>query len=178
MQALESHPIFGVGFGNLGDYTEDHLTAHNTIIVCAAELGIFGFYFWCFYLFPTLRDVFIIASPLKVREGQLTVPEGPQFLHPVREGEQIDRTEINRLGRLLVLSFTGFLIAGMFLSRAYAMTLFLLGGMTESVYEIALKRGMVDPHSQLLRTLKNSAILMVVLLVVMYIIIRFLNLMR
>jgi hypothetical protein len=40
-----------------------------------------------------------------------------------------------------VLSFTGFLVAGWFLSRTYVMTFFLLGGMVEVVYEMALQRG-------------------------------------
>ena len=35
---LKSHPLFGVGFGNFADYS-DH-TAHNSIVVCAAELGL------------------------------------------------------------------------------------------------------------------------------------------
>src|SRR5579862_1870552 len=38
--ALRSHPLFGVGFNNLPEYTDNHLTAHNTVIVCASELGL------------------------------------------------------------------------------------------------------------------------------------------
>ena len=36
MEVLKSHPLFGVGFGNLHDYTGG-MTAHNSIVVCAAE---------------------------------------------------------------------------------------------------------------------------------------------
>ena len=56
----------------------------------------------------------------------------------------------------MVLSLTGFLVAGMFLSRAYVLTLFLLGGMAEVVYEMALRRGMIAPRL----TLAASAALM------------------
>ncbi len=40
-----------------------------------------------------------------------------------------DEAEITKFARLLVLSFTGFLVTGWFLSRAYILTLFLLGGL-------------------------------------------------
>jgi hypothetical protein len=50
---------------------------------------------------------------------------------------------------LLVLSLTGFLVAGWFLSRAYVMTFFLLGGMVEVVYEMALRRGMITSRLSL-----------------------------
>ena len=38
----------------------------------------------------------------------------------------------------MLLSLTGFLLTGWFLSRAFVLTLFLLGGMVEAVYEMAL----------------------------------------
>jgi hypothetical protein len=89
----------------------------------------------------------------------------------------IDKAEINRLGRLLVLSFAGFLVAGWFLSRAYVMTFFLLGGMVEVVYEMALRRGMIASRSQLSRVLIYSGILAVLLVLLMYILLRAVNLM-
>ena len=51
---LKSHPLFGVGFGRMAEHTQ--LTAHNSIVVCAAELGLFGLYFWSMFLFATVRD--------------------------------------------------------------------------------------------------------------------------
>ena len=130
MQALKNHPLFGVGIGSLGEYTETHHTAHNSVMVCAAELGFFGLFYWCMFLFSTLRDAIMLSSPTKVSEAELTIPVQKLFPRPESKIESVDKIEINQLGKLLVLSLTGFLIAGWFLSRAYALTFFLLGGAT------------------------------------------------
>jgi O-antigen ligase len=174
MQLLKSHPLFGVGFGNLPDYLGH--TAHNTILVCAAELGLFGLYFWSLFLFPTVRDALAIASPKKVNEGEPVVPEETPFPQVSRKIEALDKGEINRLGRLMVLSFTGFLVAGWFLSRAFVMTLFLLGSMTEVIFEMALQRGMISFRLPLARVLRYSGALAILLLLVMYIMLRIVNL--
>jgi hypothetical protein len=92
--------------------------------------------------------------------------------------EVIDKAEINRLGRLLILSLTGFLVAGWFLSRAFVMTFFLLGGMVEVVYEMALRQGMVAPRLRLARVLPYSGILAVLLILLMYVMLRTVNLMH
>jgi len=178
LDVVKSYPVFGVGFGNLSDYTDEHLTAHNSVIVCAAELGFFGFYFWCMFLFSTVRDALAIASDSKVSEGKPIEVEESPFPQAVMTTELIDKAEINRLGRLLVLSLTGFLAAGMFLSRAFVMTLFLLGGMVEVVYEMAVQRGMIGPRMRLMRLLPYSGVLAVSLVLLMYVVVRVLNLMQ
>jgi O-antigen ligase len=178
LQALKSHPFFGVGLGGLGDYTDSHHTAHNSVAVCAAELGVFGLYFWSLFLFPTLRDALAIASPAKVSKGEPIIPEEGLFPQAARKIETLDKAEINRLGRLLVLSLTGFLVAGWFLSRAFVMTFFLLGGMVEVVYEMALRREMIAPRLRLARVAPYAGILAFALVLVLYIMLRTMNLMR
>jgi O-antigen ligase len=176
MQLLKSHPLFGVGFGNLGDYLG--LTAHNSILVCAAELGLFGLCFWCLFLFPTVKDALATASPAEVSEAKPIAPK--QELLPYLAGkiETIDKAEINSLGRLMVLSLTGYLVTGWFLSRAFVMTLYLMGGMVEVIFEMALQRGMIAPRWPMARVVRYSGGLAVVLLVVMYITLRVVNLMH
>jgi O-antigen ligase len=174
LEVLKSHPLFGVGFGNLPDYLG--LTAHNSVAVCLAELGLFGFYFWCLFLFSTARDVVEIASPAKVSEAEPIVSEEGLFPAATRKIEEIDKAEINRMGRLLLLSLTGFLVAGWFLSRAFVMTFFLLGGMAEVVFEMALRRGMVAPRLRLARVLPYAGILVVSLFLLLYILLRIVNL--
>jgi hypothetical protein len=176
MQLLKSHPLFGVGFGNLPDFLGH--TAHNTIMVCAAELGMVGLYFWCLFLFPTLRNVLAIASPEKLSETEAPKPEQEIVSPAAREITAIDKAEIVRLGRLLVLSLTGFLVAGWFLSRAFVLTFFLLGGMVEVVYEMALQRGMIAPRLRLSRILPYAGGLAVCLVLMMYIMLRILNMMH
>jgi hypothetical protein len=176
MEILKSHPLFGVGLGEFADNCDGcgH-TAHNSLVVCAAELGSFGLFFWCMFLFPTLRDALLLASPNKVSEGDSFLPlKGPNSMWNGKQ-EVIDKEEINRLGRLLVLSLTGFLVTGWFLSRAYVLTLFFLGGMVEVVYEMALQRGMVPPRLPLVRNVWYSAGLAVALLLLMYVLLRTVN---
>jgi hypothetical protein len=178
LQIFRAHPIFGVGFGDLAEHTQGNLTAHNSVILCAAELGLFGFFFWCLYLFSTMRDTLAIASPEKVSEEAHIVAEEDPFPHPVFTTEEISKAEINQMGRMMVLSLAGFLAAGWFLSRAFVLTLFLLGGVAEAVYEMALQRGMIVPRLKLARILPYSAILAISLLIVMYLMIRTLNMMH
>lgn len=178
IDALKTHPLFGVGLNNLPEYTEEHLTAHNSVLVCAAELGMFGLYFWSMFLFPTIRDALAVASPTAVSKGHPIVVEESPFPTSEVKVEEIDKAEINRLGRLMLFSLTGFLVAGLFLSRAFVVTLFMLGGMAEVVYEMALRRQMIAPRLKIARVLRYSGGLAVTLLFVMYILVRILNLMH
>jgi hypothetical protein len=178
MQIMRDHPFFGVGYGDLWEHTEGYLTAHNSVIVCAAELGLIGLFFWSLYLFPTMRDALAIASPQKVTDGAPIVAEDGPYPHSVVAAEEIDKTEINRMGRMLFLSLIGFLAAGWFLSRAFVATLFLLGGLAEAVYQMAIERGMIAPRLKFSRVIPYSGALAFSLLLVMYIMIRILNLMH
>jgi hypothetical protein len=176
LEIFKAHPLFGVGFGNMPDYTDDHHTAHNTVVVCAVELGLFGLYFWSLFLFTTARDALAVASPTKVTEGEPIVPEESPFPQSAWKVEVSDKAEINHLGRLMVLSLTGFLVAGIFLSRAYVMTFFLLGGMVEVVFQMALDRGMIAPRLSLARALTYASGLAISLLLAMYALLRIVNL--
>ncbi|MGD0730483.1 MAG: O-antigen ligase family protein [Terracidiphilus sp.] len=177
LQAFKSHPLFGVGAGNMPGYTDDGKTVHNSIVVCAAELGTFGFYFWSMFLFSALRDILVIASPKKVGEAQPIIEDGP-FPRSAWKPEVMDKAEVNRLGHLMLLSFTGFLAAGWFLSRSYVLTLFLLSGMVEVIYQMALRQQMVPPRMRLQRVLVYTVGFAVALLVAVYIMLRILNRVR
>jgi hypothetical protein len=176
LQMLKSHPLFGVGFGNFGDSAG--LTAHNTVVVCAAELGAFGLYFWALFLFPTVRDALVIGSTERVHDGRAMTGEDSMLPQVERKIETVDKTDINRMGRMLILSLTGFLVTGWFLSRAYVMTLFLLGGMVEVVFQMALQRSMVSPRWPLFRVMLFAGVLALSLILLMYLLLRILNLVR
>lgn len=174
LQLLKSHPLFGVGFGDMPDYTT--LTAHNTIVVCAAELGFFGLFFWSMYVFPTLKDTVTLASNRRLAEGAVVERPKDPYSRFSLPSVPIDKDEINRLGRLMLLSFTGYFVAGWFLSRAYVLTLFLMGGMTEAIYEMASRRGIVPQRLRFVKVLRYSAIMAVGLVILMWIILRIVNL--
>ena len=174
LETLKAHPIFGIGWNTMGDQFGQ--TAHNTIVVCAAELGFFGLFFWSMFLLPSVRDVLVVASPGTPATKDIEIvsdssyPVGPARL-------QIpDEAEIRKFGQLLVLSCTGFLVTGWFLSRAYVMTFFLLGGLTEVVFSMAKQRGMSVARLPLGRVLRYSVVLAVGLVLLMYVMLRVVNL--
>ena len=174
LQLLKSHPLFGIGFGNMPDAIGK--TAHNTIVVCAAELGLCGLFFWSMFLFPSVRDAVVVASPRNVIDKKEVVLNDTAFPLPPPGVTVPDEAEIRRLGRLLVLSFVGFMVTGWFLSRAFVLTLFLLGGLTEVVFQMALQRGMVAPRMPFGRILRYSGVCTIGFILVMWITLRIVNL--
>jgi amino acid transporter len=55
------------------------------------------------------------------------------------------------------------------------MTLFLLGGIAEVVYEMALQRGMIVPRMRLGRVLSYAGVLAISLILLMYVTLLILN---
>jgi hypothetical protein len=171
---LKMHPFFGAGFNQMADIIGK--TAHNSVIVCAAELGAFGLFCWSLFLLPTVRDAMAVASPTGLTDAApLPVDESPYAYAAIRT-EKLDKTAIGDMGRLIFFSLVGFLICAMFLSRAFVMTFFLLGGMAEVVFEMALDRGMIAPRLPFRKAVLYSSILALLLVPGMYVIVRILNL--
>ncbi len=218
---LRAHPLIGVGLGHFQDYYE--ITAHNTIVVCSAEVGLIGFFWWMMFVLPSVRDAIAgsrvpSASTNKADAYETDTPEPlaressmpydldpdpgsvlyladlptsptspvlidrfdsianrPWFHEDFRTREQADlhaldaaeseadlssvadesevneqeenAEEVRRLCRLMLLSISGFLAAGWFLSRAFVLSLFLLGGMISTVYRITTHYGAAPPLS-------------------------------
>ena len=60
LQLIRSHPLFGVGYQHFTDFYV--ITAHNTIVVCAAELGVLGLFFWVAFVLSSGRDCFVVST--------------------------------------------------------------------------------------------------------------------
>ena len=54
IQFIKSHPLFGVGASRFSDFND--ITAHNSVVVCAAEIGLPGFICWVFLIFSAVRS--------------------------------------------------------------------------------------------------------------------------
>ena len=54
LQLIKQHPFFGVGIGGFSD--ANGITAHNSVVICAAETGVVGLFFWVMFLFCSFRD--------------------------------------------------------------------------------------------------------------------------
>ena len=139
-----------------------------------------GLYSWSLFLLPTIKDTLAIASPDKVTEAVPIESEKSRLPYgrPPAAIETLDKSEVNRLGQLMILSFTGFLVAAWFLSRAYVLTLFLLGGIVGAIFDMAQRQGMIAPRLPFARTLVHTGLFTISLLVSVYIMLRLGNLMR
>ncbi len=221
LELLKAHPLFGVGLGRFSEYYT--ITAHNTLVVCAAELGLFGFFFWMLFLFTTLRDCFVLSKPaLAQQSAEEAAPERPMYLPaelglspagaaqygmgqaylqfhggaveaaslpgstvmnglPGYVGDFEDKllapAEIHRLGGVMLVSIAGFLAAGWFLSRAFTMTFFLIGGIIQALYRMGLAQEIVPPPLTMPYAAKRSVVLCMVGILMMYVFLRLVNLM-
>lgn len=204
LDMIKQHPIFGVGFSGFTDHYP--LTAHNTIVVCAAEMGMVGLYLWLLFVCSALWEAMTVGGPLKAKpkakEEEVMLPyglgPGAQFrftapmqaasatgladsslalaagtaisFSSVKVAEATPNQEdiasaaaedIRRMGRIMIISMSGFLVAGWFLSRAVQMTVFVLGGIVEVIYQLAVQQGIAPaqmPMKKLMRVTFYAAI--------------------
>ncbi|HTD95884.1 MAG TPA: O-antigen ligase family protein [Edaphobacter sp.] len=219
---IRTHPVFGVGYQRFTEYND--ITAHNSIVVCAAELGVFGLFCWVLFLLPTIRGAVLTgvlakkkskdpdapdaqnndlkdlslqpalatgrvnpylqphlqphlkvqrtaAQPAPAPAPQTAAAPSPYFVTEV-EQETLPIEELRRLSTLMVFCFTGYLTAAWFLSRAYAMTLFIYGGIAYVIYRAALRQGIAPPPLPLPRLFRLTAITCIVMLMLVYAILR------
>jgi O-antigen ligase len=75
LQLIKVHPLFGIGVDRFGEY--GGLTAHNSVVVCAAETGLFGFYFWVLFIFSTIRSGVLLSG-----KSIITARSTPSNIYP------------------------------------------------------------------------------------------------
>lgn len=114
LEMLKTSPILGVG---QGQFLEHHpLTAHNSLVLCFAETGLVGCFFWVGLL---------VVSLLELRR-----------LKQLPGDEPFDRMARQCAGGLQ-LALIGFMTAAFFLSRTFVPTLYLLIGFSAALAAIA-----------------------------------------
>lgn len=114
---LRDSPLFGVGYGLFLDHSE--LTAHNSFVLCFAELGLFGYFLWLSLSVLTVLDLQSILARDVVRKKS---PDLHHYAKAVR-------------GALLT-----FLATSWFLSRTYAVTFYLLLGLGVVISQLVKSR--------------------------------------
>jgi O-antigen ligase len=149
LDMYRSNPILGVGFRN---FTEHHdLTAHNSFVLCFAELGTVGYFFWLALLVVPILQIH------RVRQCTDDILNGPI---------------LRRYAQVLLASFAGMLVAAFFLSRTYHPIVYLLIGLASALFAVAGKSG----HSLALPSLRRMGRLVIALvfasIVAMYILVR------
>ena len=139
---LRSHPFLGVGYGNFRDYHT--LTAHNSFVLCFAELGLVGFFFWMALLVIAFKVVSSVVN---------TAPEGSS-----------DRL----LASLLRASLVGYLTCAWFLSRTYQPTLYVLLTLCVASGYVARRNQLLPKSSAELTWVRSSLTSMVLAMSLVY----------
>lgn len=109
------HPFRGVGVGQFADQVDSslHLTAHNSYVLAAAELGVGGFFWWSGIVWTSLKIPIMVVRQTALSE------------------------ETRSLARSLLMSFAGIAVGIFFLSFTYKQLLFVWFGLSGALYRIA-----------------------------------------
>lgn len=151
LQMIKSSPLWGVGYRGFTDFHE--LTAHNSFILCFAELGVVGYFLWLGMIVVTGHDLAVLSRT------------GPA---PHGRPEDASGGELRRWASATGLALVGFLAGAFFLSRSYSETLFIFLALPTALADVARRLGRpVAPFSPLRWALGIGA-LQVVTLVVIY----------
>lgn len=113
---VKASPIWGVGYQGFTNSFE--LTAHNSFLLCAAELGLVGYFFWLSLIIVTLWQL------RRIRKAD-DAPTG--------------NTVLKSWANVLCMSFYSFLITAFFLSQTYAPILYVLLGMSAVIIGLDIK---------------------------------------
>ncbi len=140
IEYLKSAPVFGIGLGEFGEHYE--ITAHNSFLLCASELGMFGYFFWMGLLVFSFSDVNRILrtySPTAATSGHEDTGRTSRLdssrlqLAQHRRADTQQSTATEQCARVIRLSIIGFMAAAWFLSRAYVITLFMYLGLAAAL---------------------------------------------
>ena len=118
---LKMSPLFGIGKGRFGEYSESGLVAHNSFVHCWAELGLFGYFWWLGLLIASVKDSYALGK---------APPSGdPQ------------KDEMGRIARVILPAWIGYLASAVFLSRTYKPELYILIGLVAAMHEVRRREG-------------------------------------
>ena len=171
LEMFKSAPLFGVGFGRFTDFHD--ITAHNSFVLCLAELGLVGSTIWIALLVTTLMSLNDMIGHTDEKKGQTTSLGNTEqereatFLgDPLSSGESLAVTsaesaitndagiafepaELSIIPRHWVaamrIALVAFVTTAWFLSRSYTLPLYLVLGLATAM--IALRQSAADSYT-------------------------------
>ncbi len=69
LEIFKTHPLLGVGINQFGDYNETGNTAHNSYVLCLAEIGLVGYVCWMGMIVSSWKDLTVISILKTDREN-------------------------------------------------------------------------------------------------------------
>jgi len=144
LEMLRTQPMFGVGYNF---FTEHHeRTAHNSFVLCFAELGLVGYFVWLGLL---------VVTAVQLRS--ILRQSGPE-----------SDPQVQRWANAIRISFYGFLGTALFLSRTYNVGLYLLVAMTVVLFQLAGRDGHTAPRTSIRAWALGTGVLECASIVVVY----------
>ena len=167
LTTFKTHPLIGVGMNNFGDYSGSGLTAHNSYVLCLAELGIFGYVLWMGSIVTSWSSMAVISeaseapavepvdatprprfsesqpkAPPEIPAASMRRQIQPPQLQPLQRplphletapDEPTDIASFVKASHVIRTAMVGLLVAGFFISRTYAITLYVVLGMAAAL---------------------------------------------
>jgi putative inorganic carbon (HCO3(-)) transporter len=164
IQMLRSSPIFGVGIGNFTNYST--LTAHNSIVLPMAELGIPGLVMWLGIIWYAFRMLWWIG---------ITSHPDNNLVEPFDSDAQSNDAEMTAeilAGRGLLLTFAGFCVGAFFLSQSYGPPLFLLCGLAVARFVTAAEVLHDAPAYRIMNDLLRLCGVAIAAIIVIYVVVK------
>lgn len=188
IEFMKAHPLLGIGNNRFGELND--ITAHNSIVVCAAENGFLGFVCWVLFIFSSLRAGVQLSTA--TRDPQKQYERASEPLNPKDAwAKMLQKRAVSvasepalaaagssgfpapgdapRMAQLLVFALTGFLTAGWFLSRALSPWMFMYGGMMVAVDRMAAEEGFSRPRESFGLLLRGAALAALGVLALVYV---------
>lgn len=119
-EAFKHTPIFGVGWGMLIEYIQQDRAVHNAFVLCYAENGLFGYWFWFGLMLLGVMGSWRARMALTgVRN------KNAQWLR--------------RFAGMAIASMAGYAASGYFLQRAYVYPIFFLFAILGAIPVVAYR---------------------------------------
>jgi O-antigen ligase len=117
MDMVREYPVLGVGVNQFMDHAFGAMTAHNSYVLAAAELGLPGCLIWTMLVYASVKIPWAVAM------------RAPRDLDP----------RLRTVGMALFVAFAGILVGVFFLSFCYKAVLFVYFGLSGALF-IAARR--------------------------------------
>ena len=118
MDLIREHPLVGVGQGQFIEHSLGRLTAHNSYVLSAAELGVPGMLLWTMLVYVSIKIPFVVAT------------RPPPGIDP----------RLVPFATALVVSYAGILVGVFFLSFCYHPMLFIYFGLSGALFGAVKQR--------------------------------------
>jgi O-antigen ligase len=112
MDMIRAYPVLGVGAGQFVDHAFNGMTAHNSYVLAAAELGLPGSLLWLMLVYSSVKIPWVVATRPPPELGENVRP----------------------FALALVVAFAGILVGVFFLSFCYKALLFVYFGLSGALY--------------------------------------------